>query len=110
MDRIYEDVKREGLGMENVVSAMMDGLIVGSELAKLFGLHTSYFAHVRDSESLNKNINILKFKHVILVEVPMEAKEYIRDYTATALSIGDDETPYEYILNITNKTKIGFWK
>jgi len=96
--------------MSNIVSAMMDGSVIGSELAKLFGLHTSYFAHNKDCESLNKDIKIMKFKHVILVEVPYEARPYIKDYTATVISSADDEKEYDYVLPLTNKIKIGFWK
>ena len=96
--------------MSDVVSAMMDGSVIGSELAKLFGLHTRYFSNIKDSENVNKDIKIVKFKHVLLVDIPFEARKYIRDYTATPLAINDDETEYDYVLPLTNKIKIGFWK
>ena len=83
---------------------------MGSELAKLFGLHTRYFSNLKESENVNKEIKIMKFKHVLLVDIPCEAREYIKDYTATPLSINDDESEYDYILPLTNKIKIGFWR
>jgi len=96
--------------MSNIVSEMMGGSVIGSELAKLFGLHSRYFSNLRDSENVNKDIKIMKFKHVLLVDVPNEAREYIKDYTAIALSINADESEYDYVLPLTNKIKIGFWK
>ena len=96
--------------MSDIVSAMMDGSVIGSELAKLFGLNARYFSHNKDADSLNKDIKIMKFKHVLLVEVPYEARKYIRECTATPLAIGADESEYEYVLPLTNKIKIGFWK
>lgn len=96
--------------MSEIVFAMMDGSVIGSELAKLFGLHTSYFSNNKDCISLNKSIKIIKFKHVLLVELPFEAREYIKNYTATPLAINDDESEYVYVLPLTNKIKIGFWR
>lgn len=92
--------------MNEMVSAMMDGSVIGSELAKLFGLNARYFSHNQNAESLNKDIKIMKFKHVLLVEVPYEARQYIKEYTATPLSVSDDESDYEYVLPLTNKIKI----
>ena len=96
--------------MNEVVSAMMDGSVVGSELAKLFGLNSRYFSNNKKTDSLNKDIKILNFNHVLLVEVPDEAKKYIKDYTATPLAITADESDYAYVFKLTNKIKIGFWK
>ena len=94
----------------DMVNAMIDGCVVGSALAEKFGLNSRYFSHNQDAETLNKSIKIMKFKHVLLVEVPHEARQYIKDYVATPLSTGDDESKYEYVLPLTNKMKIGFWK
>lgn len=96
--------------MKEIVVAMMNGSVIGSELAKLFGLHTSYFAHNIEAQSLNPNIKIIKYKHVVLVEIPPEAREYIKNYIATPLAATDDESDFDYILPLTSKIKIGFWK
>jgi len=93
----------------DVVSAMMDGCILGSSLAVKFGLNSRYFSQCK-AESLNSNIKIFNFKNVLLVEVPSDARVYIRDYVATPLDINDDESKYDYILPLTRKIKIGFWK
>jgi hypothetical protein len=94
----------------DMVNAMIDGCVVGSALAEKFGLNSRYFSHNQDAESLNKGIKIMKFKHVLLVEVPYEARPYIKDYVATPLSAVDDESKFAYVLRLTNKMKIGFWK
>ena len=94
----------------SVVSEMLDGNVLGSELAKHFGLNPRYFSKVFEKESLNKDVKITKFKHTVLVSVPKEAHEYIKNYTAVPLSANEDESEYEYVLHLTNKLKIGFWK
>ena len=94
----------------NIVSAMIDGCVRGSDLADVFGLNPRYFSRVNEADSLNSDIEILKFKNVVLVEVPHEAREYIKNYVATRIEEGEDESKYEYVLRLTNKIKIGFWK
>jgi len=94
----------------NIVSAMMDGCVRGSDLAELFGLNPRYFSRVNETDSLNSDIEILKFKNVVLVEVPYEAREYIKNYVATPIPVDEDESKYEYVLRLTSKMKIGFWK
>ncbi|MFK5976903.1 MAG: hypothetical protein QM493_10370 [Sulfurovum sp.] len=83
---------------------------IASSVAKEFGLNPRYFAQVINADTLNKDITILKFKHITLVYLPTTAYKYLYHYTATILTKDSREADFEYILDITSKMRIGFWK
>jgi hypothetical protein len=94
---------------KDAVAMMLDGCVLGSVLANKFGLNARYFSQCK-AESLNSNIKIFNFKNVLLVELPLDVRPYLRGYIATPLDVNDDESKYDYILSLTRKIKIGFWK
>ena len=93
-----------------MINYMLEGYVLGSVLAEYFGLNPRYFAKVKDKQSLNVDIKVTAFKHIVLVDLPWEAKEYIKKgYTAVALDAKADESEFDYVLPITNKLKVGFY-
>ena len=93
----------------SAIEAMLNGSLVANALAEYLGLDNRYFSRVRE-ESLTDGVKLYKFKRVILVKLPKEVYELLKTHTAVVLTENDSEDDYDYVFNLTSKTKIGFWK
>lgn len=95
-----------------VVKAMLEGAVEGNQLAALLNMDIRYFSKNKNSSSINEDIKILSFTGKVLVKVPSEARKFILDdsYTPFVLTRDDNEHEYEYVLKITDRTRIGFYK
>jgi len=93
----------------SVVLEILNGSLPASILAKELGLKPDYFSNVRD-DSLNKEVKVYRFKHTVLVRLPKDAYEMLKTHTAVVLNKDDNEKDFDYILHLTSRIKIGFWK
>ena len=88
--------------------------ILGTFLASRLNLNSRYFSNIFNSKrrTLNSVVDVKKLGGLIFVSVPFEAKRYIDDisFVPTKLTSEDDDRDFEYILELTKDTRIGFWK
>ncbi|MDD5405999.1 MAG: hypothetical protein PHE73_03535 [Sulfurovaceae bacterium] len=89
-----------------------DGYFIGTWLAREFGLPTNYFSIINSKapKTLHREIDVAMFAGLVFVKLPSKVVEYIRaGYITAKIEPDDDLNMYEYILEITINTKIGFW-
>ncbi|MDD5359478.1 MAG: hypothetical protein PHI02_04330 [Sulfurovaceae bacterium] len=90
-----------------------DGYFLGTWLARFLGLNDTYFskAYRHNIPTLLQDVKIEKFSGIIFVKPPQDVHRLIeQNYIAVKIMPGDDINQYDYILNLTKDTKIGFWK
>ena len=88
-----------------------ENTIVASMLARHFGLPPSYFTKNKDKKSFNKkDFKIFKVQTVIMLEIPTKLKEHLTEYSAVIMHKNDKDEHFNYVVNIDDKVKIGFWK
>jgi len=86
---------------------------IGTDLARRLGLSISFFsqAHRDDRVSLQPGIETKKIAGLVMVRLPEYDSKIVRDeaYTAVKIEPGDDYA-YDYVLKLTNKTSVGFYR
>jgi len=87
-----------------MIEKILDGYFPASILAKDLGIESKDF--------LDTTLERVVFKRVMLVRVPSTAIHYIQsvDYTPALLEPNETADEYDYVLNISNKVRVGFWK
>lgn len=94
------------------VIVMQDGFMIGTWLARYFGLGSRYFSQLsrRNSTTLNSQVQVKRFEGIVFVSIPKEIQQHIKDgYTACKLETDDKESIYDHVFELTKDTKIGFW-
>jgi len=97
----------------NEVIVIQDGFMIGTWLARYFGLGSRYFSQIsrRNCSTLNDQVEVKRIEGIVFVSVPKEIRQHINDgYTACKIEAGDDTDMYNHIFELTRDTKIGFWK
>lgn len=83
---------------------------IHSSLAKKFNLDRSYFRKAYEKNQ-NLNLEMSKISGILFIKLPNKIQDLIdKDYIYRLLDKDDLETEYNYIYNLSNKIKIGFWK
>lgn len=87
-----------------ITEAIYEGYIPSNLLAKDLGIESRDFK----STTLNK----INFKNVLLIKIPLSALKFITDkeYSSCVIMEEDDLKQYDYILPISSKISVGFWK
>ncbi|TLP41050.1 hypothetical protein [Arcobacter arenosus] len=94
---------------------ILDGLVSGniwiaSKLCFRFGLHTQFFNAIH-RQDYSINAKIFKTGGIVFVELPKEIQLMIdKGYVSLKLAPEDIESDFDYIYELTNNTKIGFYK
>lgn len=91
------------------MSMFLDGEVLGSYLASVFGLNRHYFtqAHKRN---LHINATIRDINGFVFVKLPHNVRTLIDDgYIAFKIE-KEDEAVYEYKYELSQNCIIGFWK
>ncbi len=92
---------------------MINGCWIGSDLARRLGLNSRFFSRFthRKPKSLHDGISIQSTGGLVLVRIPLEISKLLDDsrYVVSKIEHGDD-TAFDHTFNITDDTKIGFWK
>ena len=90
--------------MNSVTQAIFEGYVPSNLLAKDLGIDSSDFK----STTLNK----ISFKNVVLIKIPLSALKFLTDneYSSCVILEDDDIKQYDYILPISKKISVGFWK
>jgi len=94
------------------VIVMQDGFMIGTWLARYFGLDSRYFSKLnsRKSITLNHLVEVKSFEGIVFVSIPKDIQQHIREgYMAGKIESGDDLSEYDHVFDLTNQTKIGFW-
>ena len=85
-----------------ISSKVLDGYIPSTILAKDLCISSSKLRYT--------TLEHVRFKKVLLIKLPLEARKYIDgDYVPVLIQKETDEE-FEYILKISEKMKVGFWK
>ena len=87
-----------------ITEAIFEGYVPSNLLAKDLGIESTDFK----ATTLNK----ISFKNVVLVKIPLSALKFITDknYESCVLQKNEDTLQYDYILPISQKIRVGFWK
>lgn len=97
---------------KNEVVVIQDGYMIGTWLARFFGLGSRYFSQIsrRNCSTLNSQVEVKRFEGIVFVSVPKEIRQHIIDgYTACKIEPDDDMDIYNHVFELTKDTKIGFW-
>ncbi len=92
---------------------IINGCWVGSDLARRLGLNSRFFSRFthRKPKSLNRGIDIQSAGGLVLVRIPTEISQLLREDDHVVAKIEDgDETVFDHVFQITADTKIGFWQ
>jgi len=89
---------------QTATQAILDGYIPSNILAKELGCMSQDFKHT--------TLDSVKFKNIILIKIPLSAVKFInsKEYTSTMFEAGESEESYDYVLPISKKYKVGFWR
>jgi hypothetical protein len=87
-----------------ITGAIYEGYIPSNLLAKDLGIEPK---DLKDT-TLEKVV----FKKVTLIKIPLSVIKFISssEYTPTLLLKNESESKYDYILQISAKRRVGFWK
>lgn len=95
----------DGLG-----ESLASDTTVASAVAKHLGLPSSFFSRNFKSKMLRNKFYLFKIDGIIMIKIPEKFKKYLSDYKVVSLNIDEDESEFEFVIELTNKTKIGFWR
>jgi len=85
-----------------ISSKVLDGYIPSTILAKDLCIPSSKLRYT--------TLEHIRFKRVLLIKLPSEVLKYIDgDYVPVLITKESDEE-FDYILKISEKIKVGFWK
>ena len=84
--------------------AIFDGYVPSNLLAKDLGLEAKDFR--------GTTLPTVKFKAIVLVKIPLSAVKFIisNEYTSALLDAKEKEDMYDYVLTVSPKIKVGFWR
>lgn len=94
---------------------VIDGLITGSiwlapSLCKRLCLHPQFF-NALHRQGYKSNVTIIKTGGIYIVEIPIEVQKLINEnYMSVKMNENDLDSDYDYVFNITDHTRIGFYK
>lgn len=92
---------------------LMIDYLLASSVARHFGLRAEYFsqAYRTGGATLHDEIVLQKQCDMLFIKLPKKAMEMLRDGAIVVkLDCDDDEKEFDYILQLTRQTRIGFWK
>jgi len=89
---------------QTAIQAILDGYIPSNILAKELGCVSQDFK--------NTTLDSVKFKNIVLIKIPLSAVKFInsKSYTPNVFESGECEESYDYVLPISEKYKVGFWR
>ncbi len=89
----------------SVISNMLDGYIPTNILAKEFKIKSKDFR--------NTSLKSVTHGDIIFVQLPFSSIKFInsKEYIPAVLNEEErDESMYDYVLHISPKIRVGFWK
>ncbi len=87
--------------------------LLASSVARHFGLRAEYFsqAYRTGSATLHNEIELQEQCSMLFIRLPKEAMQMLRNgAVAVKLDCNEEEKEFDYILQLTRQTRIGFWK
>ena len=94
---------------------IIDGLVTGSiwlapSLCKRLCLHPQFF-NALHRQGYKSNVKISKTGGIYIVELPEEVQKLINEnYVSVKMNNNDIDSDFDYVFNITDNTRIGFYK
>ena len=87
-----------------ITGAIYEGYIPSNLLAKDLG--------IKPKDLQDTTLEKVVFKKIALIKIPLSLVKFISssEYTSTLLLKDESESKYDYILQISEKRRVGFWK
>ena len=87
-----------------MITPILNGYIPSTLLANDLNIESKDFK--------DTTLEKIVFKKVTLVKIPNEAVKYAEstEYISCRLKADESESSYAYVLKISNKVRVGFWK
>lgn len=92
-----------------VESMFLDGEILGSYLATLFGLNRHYFSRAY-KENINVNVQMRDINGFVFVKVPHDVRALIDQGFISCKIEKEDTAIYVHRYELSKNCTIGFWK
>lgn len=108
---VYIIGKGNYLNKDYILDGLISGSIwIGTRLAARFGLHTQYFNAIH-RESCKIEGRVWMTGGLVLVELPMKIQQLLNEgYVSVKMNHDDLEDGFDYVFNMTDRTRIGFYK
>ena len=87
----------------------LDGYVLGSYLAGVFGLNREYF-RVAIKKNTKLNVETIEQHGFIFVKVPTNIRKLIEEGFITCKIDCNDTAAYHYKYKLSKNCTIGFWK
>ena len=91
------------------MSMFLDGFILGSYLAGVFGLNREYF-RVALKKNTKVNVELMEQNGFVFVKVPADIRKLIEDGFISCKIDCNDQADYHHKYELSKNCKIGFWK